>query len=375
MNNGFFLKCVRSRVVLFIITLTLATVSFAAGASLFQSFADAAELVGAGTNQSVNEAGSSTSLPESANSPVKGEEPHNPEDLVTVSSLSASRWGGGIPGGKLQGLSFETDNEEGRLEKWPEKSLVYRQGRLYLKTASGERLLFEGRIEYPGWPQAVVTVGDIDFDGEPDFFVLLTPSASGSFLYTLIDWDRKRPDGTPFFAPFREENFPPPPDDPKECLFLIKDRLPNPHFEREAGYLEFINRKGPYYDTERWCFDGSGYYLCEKIKQSYYAHADNMFQLARHVRFDRQGKVESIFCRSLSDENLEERLVADADVALFAEPGQAGRKVGLWKQDKIAVVLDYRLITVDYSVKIWLKVKLEDAPDNVGWCCVLVKSP
>ncbi len=88
--------------------------------------------------------------------------------------------------------------------------LRYHGGKVYLKTATQERLLAEaGEIDMEDWPLAVVVAGDIDYDGQPDFWILSAPGASGSCGYTLLGWERKNSMGHSLFVPFPESQLPP----------------------------------------------------------------------------------------------------------------------------------------------------------------------
>ncbi|MDR2743692.1 MAG: VCBS repeat-containing protein [Desulfovibrio sp.] len=296
-------------------------------------------------------------------------------------SYANFRHSGGIPGSDaLQVIAFEKDDEKHPLEKWPDVALRYSGNVLYLSDESGERRLAEVKSlkEWDrDWPLAIVEIADIDFDGQPDFFVLTGPAATGSCLYLLLDWDRKNLQGLPLFDPFPENKLPPAPDEYGERLFFDKGTVPLPNFVREKKMLEFISRGGPYYDSERWCFDGTQYYLCEKLRQSYYPSADNMCEIVRQIRFDRPGTVRNVTCRPIGDfaEKAELFFAAEISVPLYAKPGCTNSRAGTLEPGTIVRVLDYKMSTFGSDrPALWYKIK----PPHGGkadWCCVTLKEP
>jgi hypothetical protein len=303
-------------------------------------------------------------------------------DEFLTTSFANLRDTGGIPGSDaLQSIYFENDNESQAVKQWPGMELRYSGGVLYMKDGTGERRLAEVKsLKYMGsdWPLAIVDVGDIDFDGRPDFFILTLPAATGSFGYQLLDWDRKNLQGQPLFAPFPESKLPPSPDDYKEWLYFDKGSVPQPNFRPEKKMLEFIMRHGPYYDTERWCFSGSQYRLCEKLRQSYYAYAVNMYQIVRQMRFDRRGKVRSITCRPIGDDEEKAELLfaAGEPVPLYSKPGDLRSRAGSLEPGAIARVLEYKLSTFGPEIPaIWYKLWPLRGRGKTAWCCVTLDTP
>ncbi len=290
----------------------------------------------------------------------------------------ATGWGGGFPGSAaIQSVDFTQDPQIHQLDAWPDKKLEYNAGQLYLHSNTRRQLLATiGSIDYtPEWPLAFVDVGDIDFDGQPDFFVLTVPAASGSFGYRLLDWDRKNARGESLFVPFAADTLPPSPDSYGARLFFEQGEVPNPNFIAEQGVLEFISRNGPYYDTERWCFAEGRYALCERIQQSYYAHADNMYEIARHVRFNRQGRVTELFCRALSDFTEQKPLhfAAASTIELYPAPGDKARQTAVLQPGAVVTVLDYRMVDDPEQPALWYRVALADNAAITGWCAVRVE--
>jgi hypothetical protein len=134
-------------------------------------------------------------------------------DAFLAKSCANFRDGGGIPGSAdFQSIFFEQDDESHRLDNWPGMELRYSGGELFLKDETGERRIAAVRplnAMLSDWPLADVDVADIDFDGQPDFFVLTMPAAVGSFLSHLLYWDRKNSRGQPLFAPIPADRLPP----------------------------------------------------------------------------------------------------------------------------------------------------------------------
>lgn len=277
----------------------------------------------------------------------------------------------------LEGMSFKSGEVAKPLENYPGQSIVCRDGKVFHKKDGAERLLLEVEpVIFDDWPEYYLEFGDIDFDGKPDFFVMTTPAVgSGSSIYTLIGWDRIADDGKALFTPFPAESLPPSPDDYEARLFFKDGRAPNPYFDREKRMLEFHSKNWPYHDTERWCHDGGHYYLCERIKQSYYAHANNMFELARHEKFGKDGRLEGVFCTGLPQESETERFFATESVPLLARPDASAERLGTIEPGQIAIVLDYRLGEAYDEPVIWFKVKSAGNPELTGWCLVNVRVP
>lgn len=303
-------------------------------------------------------------------------------DEFAAKAYADFRHDGGVPdSGDLQQIFFENDAESRFVEKWPGMVLRYDNGTLFLKDANGERSLAEVgslRDMAPDWPLAHVAVGDIDFDGHPDFFILTRPAASGSFGYRLLNWDRKNPQGLPLFAPFPESKLPPSPDEWEEWLYFDRGNVPSPNFIREKKVLEFIYRHGPYYDSERWCFSETQYYLCEKLRQSYYPYADNMYQIVRQMRFDRQGNVQSIICRPIGDfeEKAELLFAAETAIPVYANPGDLRSRAGALEQGEIVRVLDYKMSTFGPDTPaLWYEIGPLRGKGGTGWCCVTLDEP
>ena len=281
--------------------------------------------------------------------------------------------------GALELISFTADNESRYPEGRPDMRLTLRNGSVFLQTGADEKLLVAEAVinkPTPEWPLAVILAGDIDFDGGLEFFALTTPAASGSFGFTLLDGGKRNAKGLPLFAPFPESAWSLLPEG-YHMRALFPGEAPNPHFVPEKGRLEFISKLGPFYDTERWCFADGQYFLCEKITQSYYAHADNMYEIARHVRFTRQGEVESIVCRALDDADEARDLLfaAGAAVPLYDEPGDEASRTTVLEPGAVVRVQDYFMVEDAISPAIWYKVERAGAPGQTGWCCVDVGYP
>lgn len=281
--------------------------------------------------------------------------------------------------GELDSIVFEQDGQTHRLEKWPGLSLVYRNNQLLLQSGQTETLLTEiAPINFTDdWPLAVVEVGDIDFDGQPDFFVLTVPAGSGSFGYQLLNWDRKNAHGLSLFVPFSESKLPPSPDKYTSRLFFKDGRLPNPYFDPARKRLAFIRKNGPYYDTESWCYADSRYYLCEITTQSYYAHADNMYEIGRRVGLNAKGEIEDTVCFALNDPEPGRRLkyAAGLPVPLYSKPGDDRSQSGVLQPGAVVNVLDYKMIDDSGPPALWYKVEPVLNPGKTAWCCVHLKNP
>ena len=277
-----------------------------------------------------------------------------------------------------ESLEFTQDPQTLPLEGWPTLRLEYRNQYLYLhKGNTTTHLGYAGENEAPDWPKAAVHIADIDFDGQPDFFVLTSPAYSGSWGYTLLQWNRTNKQGKSLFVPFSLKKLAPPADGYKPYLVFHKGEGSNPNFYKEKQMLEFINRNGPYYDTERWCFAQGRYALCETIQQSYYANADNMYELARHVRYDRQGNVLEIYCRALNDPTAQPPVLfaAAGEVGLFGSPSLAAPSLGTLNPGDVVLVQDYYMDTDESNPALWFKVAKIQQPEAAGWVRARVEEP
>lgn len=159
----------------------------------------------------------------------------------------------------LTTLLLTKDGQAETLEGWPDRMLVWKDEILFLEK-KGEETQKLGDIPLSNafwWPS--VSYADIDFDGEPDFFLLDQEAMTGS-LYRLVSSNGVFP-----AARFKA----PPLLIADEDLLFKAGISPEPAFSPETRFLEFYSREGPYNTIERWRWNGSSYFLAERQNAIY----------------------------------------------------------------------------------------------------------
>lgn len=279
----------------------------------------------------------------------------------------------------VETVDFEEDGKAYPLESFPGLSVLRRASKIYLREGNAERFLAESaHPRDPDWPWPAVAVADIDFDGKPEFFIMNRPGYTGSG-YMLVDAQGESAIGQTLFAPFDSAVFASSPQLRGQWLFYDQGSGGMPGFLPEQKILEFYVRTGPFYDTERWCFSDSRYYLCEKWKQTHHPSADNndLIFLYRMV-FDRQGGLTGVFCHPLNDETFGSlRFTAFVDIPLSDSPATSGKKLVPLSAGTIVSVLDYRVEDGENEkpTALWYNVRSENNPKQTGWCRVLLEQP
>lgn len=279
----------------------------------------------------------------------------------------------------LDTADLEEDGKAYPLESFAGLGVLRRADKIYLREGGAERFLAEtARPLDPDWPWPAVAVADIDFDGKPEFFILNRPGYTGSG-YMLVDAQGGSAIGQTLFVPFDSAVFASSPQLRGQWLLYDQGSGGMPGFLPEQKILEFYVKNGPFYDTERWCFSGSRYYLCEKWKQTYYPGADNNdLVFLYRVRFDRQGGLAGVSCHPLNDDTFGPlRFTAFVDVPLHDSPAASGKELTPISAGTIVSVLDYRVEDGENgnSTVLWYNVRNDNNPKQTGWCRVLLEQP
>lgn len=290
--------------------------------------------------------------------------------------------GEGWLAGDIGEVAFETDGKQVLLPGWPNSMLVYKNKQLFeQRTLPGAqpqlKLLtsIEPTTEQDR-PRVVVSFADIDFDGEPDYFVLESPSLTNSNGYSLLGWNRKAADGSPLVIPFGKKKLSRLPDGTENWLLFNEGYGPNPGFVRSEKILVFSGKNGPYYDSEHWCFDGTHYFMCAKLDVAYYTGADNLFVLTRLERFDAGGKSLGISWHEPGDAFGKEKLLfaAQKTIPLYAQPGERKNQKATLHKGQLASVLDVRLMEVQGDEPVmWYKLQVLGSTTQPAWGALRVE--
>ena len=284
--------------------------------------------------------------------------------------------------GNLESVDFEKDGAQGTLKGWPHITLLYKDKQLFEERdvpggpPSVRRLIAVDPVYEEEWPETYLWYGDIDLDGESDYFVLDKPAmGSGPNGHYLVDWDRKAKDGSPLFIPFSQEQLGFPPDEDNRWMLFHNGQVPQPGFLPGEKILHFSRWHGPFHDGERWCFDGTHYFMCARLDVSYNPSANNMFELARLERFDAQGHSIGVSCHAYGDIFGEKGLffAAQETIDLYDQPDEMDTPKGKLHKGQVATVLDVQSIEDASGDIIWYKLGLPNSTTAPAWAALYVE--